>query len=181
MVYKGTMDASATGGGLPAAQKGDTYKISVAGTFNGTKTVEIGDMIICNTDATTAAAYASIVTGTWNNWDIVQTNLVSTTLGLNLLNFANPGVVSFIRINANTPVTAQTAANFKTDLSLNNVENTALSNWTGNTFISSVGNITTGTWVLLQFWRQREVLDKQICSWRFIICIFYYSFIKTCR
>lgn len=146
MVYKGTRDASATGGGLPAAQKGDTYKISVAGTFNDTKTVEIGDMIICNTDATAAVAYASIVPGTWNNWDIVQTNLVSTTLGLNLLNFANPDVVSFIRINANNTVTAQTAANFKTDLSLNNVENTALTTWIGNTFISSVGNITTGTW-----------------------------------
>ena len=34
----------------------------------------------------------------------------------------------------------------KTDLSLNNVENTALSTWTGNTSIKSVGTITAGTW-----------------------------------
>lgn len=35
--------------------------------------------------------------------------------------------ISFIRINADNTVTPQTAANFKQDLSLDNVENTALS------------------------------------------------------
>ena len=34
----------------------------------------------------------------------------------------------------------------KGDLSLGNVENTALSTWTGNTSIKSVGTITAGTW-----------------------------------
>lgn len=146
MVYKGVRDASATGGGLPAANKGDTYKISVAGTFNNTKTVEVGDMIICNTDNTAAVAYASIVAGTWTNWDIIQTNLVSTTVGLNLLNLANPSAVTFIRVNADNSVSTRSAAELKTDLSLNYVENTALSTWTGNGFIASVGTITSGTW-----------------------------------
>lgn len=148
MVYKGTIDATATGTGLPAANKGDTYKVSVAtgNTFNGTKAVEVGDMLICNTDGTAAVAYASLVSGSWTNWDVVQTNLVSTTLGLNLLNFTNPGVISFIRINADNTVTAQSAVNFKTDLSLNNVENTALSTWAGTANITTLGTIATGTW-----------------------------------
>jgi hypothetical protein len=34
----------------------------------------------------------------------------------------------------------------KTDLSLNNVENTALSTWTGSTNITTLGTIATGTW-----------------------------------
>lgn len=144
MVYKGTIDA--TTAALPTANKGDTYKVSVAGTFNGTKSVEVGDMLICNTDGTTTVAYASITAGSWTNWDVVQTNLVSTTLGLNLLNFTNPGAISFIRINADNTVTAQPAANFKADLSLNNVENTALSTWAGTTNITTLGTIATGTW-----------------------------------
>ena len=34
----------------------------------------------------------------------------------------------------------------KTDLSLGNVENTALSTWTGNTYIKSLNTVTAGTW-----------------------------------
>jgi hypothetical protein len=34
----------------------------------------------------------------------------------------------------------------KTDLSLNNVENTALSTWAGSANLVTVGTITTGTW-----------------------------------
>jgi hypothetical protein len=58
MVYKGVLNA--TSSGLPAANKGDTYKVSVAGNFNNTKPVEVGDMLICNTDNTAAVAYGSI-------------------------------------------------------------------------------------------------------------------------
>ena len=61
MVYKGVLNA--TSSGLPAADKGDTYKVNVAGTFNGTQKLEVGDMLICNTDATAAVAYGSIVAG----------------------------------------------------------------------------------------------------------------------
>lgn len=43
-------------------------------------------------------------------------------------------------------LTKRTAANFKTDLSLNNVENTALSTWAGSTNITTLGTIGTGTW-----------------------------------
>lgn len=39
-----------------------------------------------------------------------------------------------------------TASTIKTNLSLNNVENTAISTWTGSTNISTLGTINTGTW-----------------------------------
>ena len=43
-------------------------------------------------------------------------------------------------------LTTRTASNLKTDLSLNNVENTALSTWAGSTSITTLGTIATGTW-----------------------------------
>ena len=38
------------------------------------------------------------------------------------------------------------ASETKTDLSLNNVENTALSTWAGSTNVTTLGTIATGTW-----------------------------------
>lgn len=146
MVYQGTIDASPTGGGFPLANKGDTFKVSVAGTFNGTKNVEVGDMVICNTDGTAAVPYASITAGTWNSWDAIQVNVETSAIGFNLAKMSSISAISFIRINADNTVTPQTAANFKTDLSLNNVENTALSTWVGSANITTLGTIATGTW-----------------------------------
>jgi hypothetical protein len=40
----------------------------------------------------------------------------------------------------------RSATEVKTDLSLNNVENTALSTWAGTTNITTAGTIGTGTW-----------------------------------
>jgi hypothetical protein len=40
----------------------------------------------------------------------------------------------------------RTASEVKTDLSLDNVENTALSTWVGSTNITTLGTIATGTW-----------------------------------
>lgn len=51
--------------------------------------------------------------------------LSSTTVGENLLTLTNPSAITFLRINADNSVTAQTAANYKTDLGLNNVTNDA--------------------------------------------------------
>lgn len=98
MVYKGILNATTSA--LPAANKGDTYKVSVAGTFNGTMNVEVGDMLICNTDGTTAVAYASIVAGSWTKWDVIQSNLVTSTAGLSLLNLTNPASTSLISVTS---------------------------------------------------------------------------------
>ena len=175
MVYKGTLNG--TSSGLPAAEMGDTYKISVAGTFNGTKTVEVGDMIICNTDSTAAVAYASIVAGSWANWDVIQGNIdgavtgptsstvnnfalfnnttgtvikdsgfAATTVGQSLIQLANPGASTYIRISSGNVASTISATTLKSDLSLGNVENTALSTWAGTANITTLGTIATGTW-----------------------------------
>jgi hypothetical protein len=47
--------------------------------------------------------------------------------------------------SAATPI-ALTAAQVKTLLALNNVENTALSTWAGSTSLVTLGTVTTGTW-----------------------------------
>ena len=61
--YQGALAAGAT---LPEAQKGDVYKVTSKGTIAGAK-VEVGDMLICNTDGTPANTPA--------NWDIIQGNI----------------------------------------------------------------------------------------------------------
>lgn len=73
MVFKGTIGSSgATVTGLPATHyKGWTYKVITAGTYAG-KACEIGDMIICITDGTSA-----------NNahWTVVQSNIDGAVTG----------------------------------------------------------------------------------------------------
>lgn len=58
--YMGALAAGAT---LPEANKGDVYKVTSKGTIAGAK-VEVGDMLICNTDNTAENTPA--------NWDIIQ-------------------------------------------------------------------------------------------------------------
>jgi len=48
--------------------------------------------------------------------------------------------------NVQTLLGASDFAAFKTALSLNNVENTAISTWAGSTNVTTLGTITTGTW-----------------------------------
>lgn len=74
-----------------------------------------------------------------------RTSLGATTVGSNLFTLSNPSAVTFIRMNADNTVTARSASELKTDLSLNNVENTALSTWAGSTNITTLGTVTTGT------------------------------------
>lgn len=53
---------------------------------------------------------------------------------------------SFIKVTATDTYAIRTIAETKTDLSLNLVENTAISIWVGSTNITTVGTIATGTW-----------------------------------
>lgn len=73
MVYKGTLDATADGIYTPAANCGDTYKVSTAGKVNGIN-VEAGDMFICTTDGTEAATSANAST-VQANWNVIQANI----------------------------------------------------------------------------------------------------------
>lgn len=76
MVYKGTIAGGSTGayGALTAAaNKGWTYKVSTAGKINSVP-VEVGDILICNTD-NTAAATSSNYNTIKANWDVIQANI----------------------------------------------------------------------------------------------------------
>lgn len=69
MIYKGVVNAN---GNLPATHyQGWTYKVGTAGTYAGI-VCEAGDMIICNTDGTSA-----------NNahWNVIQTNIDGAVIG----------------------------------------------------------------------------------------------------
>ena len=82
MVYKGTISGGSTGdyGALtPQADKGWTYKVSTAGKIDGIA-VEVGDVLICNTDGT-AAASSSNYTTIKSNWDFIQTNIDGAVTG----------------------------------------------------------------------------------------------------
>lgn len=82
MVYKGVLSGGSTGsyGALtPAANKGWTYKVNAAGLIDGVA-VEVGDMLICNTDSTIAATSSN-----WSEikskWDFIQSNIDGAVTG----------------------------------------------------------------------------------------------------
>lgn len=72
MVFKTAIDCSANPN-YPAADCGWTYRISVAGKIGGASgpNVEVGDILICNTDGTAAGTHATVGA----NWNIIQMNL----------------------------------------------------------------------------------------------------------
>jgi hypothetical protein len=78
MVYKGVIDAS-TNPNYPAANAGDTYRISVAGKIGGASgpNVEVGDLIVCLTDGTSAGTQAAV----GSNWNITQANIDGAVVG----------------------------------------------------------------------------------------------------
>ena len=73
MIFKGTIGSSgATVTSLPATHyQGWTYRVITAGTYAG-QACEIGDMIICITDGTTA---------TDSHWTVVQSNIDGVVIG----------------------------------------------------------------------------------------------------
>lgn len=172
MVYKGTIGTGGTITSLPTKgpySAGWTYKVITAGTIAGEK-VEIGDMVIAITNR------ADNISGTNADWTVVQTNIDGAVIGPassttnsiavfdgntgKLIKDSGivPGVtgtslikmgaasLGFIRVNADGTTEIRSYANTKSDLSLNLVENTALSTWAGTTNIKTVGTITSGTW-----------------------------------
>lgn len=78
MVFKGVIDASANPN-YPASNRGDTYKISVAGKIGGASgpNVEVGDTLIAMTDSTAAGTHAAVGA----QWNIVQTNIDGAVTG----------------------------------------------------------------------------------------------------
>lgn len=78
VVYKGATDCSGNPN-YPAADAGFLYVVSIAGKIGGASgtSVEVGDLFICLTDATSAGTQA----GVGSNWDVIQTNIVGAVTG----------------------------------------------------------------------------------------------------
>jgi len=78
MVFKGVIDASTTPN-YPAANKGDAYKISVAGKIGGAAgiNVEVGDLIVSTADGQASGTQAAVGA----NWTIIQSNLDGAVIG----------------------------------------------------------------------------------------------------
>lgn len=78
MVFKGVIDCSGNPD-YPAADRGHTYRVSVAGKIGGASgtNVEAGDLIICLTDSTVSGDQATVGTA----WSISQTNLDGAVIG----------------------------------------------------------------------------------------------------
>lgn len=77
-VFKGVIDCSANPN-YPAADAGNTYRISVAGKIGGASgtNVEVGDMMMCLTDGTASGTQAAVGA----NWDIIQANIDGAVVG----------------------------------------------------------------------------------------------------
>ncbi len=78
LVYKGTLDCS-TNPNYPAASAGYLYVVSVAGKIGGASgtVVDVGDMIICNTDNTVTGTQAAV----GQYWNIIEKNIVGAVTG----------------------------------------------------------------------------------------------------
>jgi hypothetical protein len=78
MVFKGVIAAN-TNPNYPAANKGDTYRISVAGKIGGASgpNVEVGDVLLSLADGQAAGNHATVGA----NWSILQTNIDGAVIG----------------------------------------------------------------------------------------------------
>ena len=120
---------------------------------NGTGTIEIA---ATDTNTTYSAGDGLDLTGTTFSTDLmanggleITTTELSVAQGISQYDVAqfDTGVVDddFLRING-TAVEGRSASEVKTDIGLGNVEDTALSTWTGSTNVTTLGTIATGTW-----------------------------------
>jgi hypothetical protein len=144
--------------------------VTIAGNLvvNGTtttvnsNTVSIGDnILVLNSDeAGTPSQNAGIeiergtsdnVSIRWNegndNWELTNDGSTYTTITAGGLFSA--GTITnedYARFDSNGDLTGRSFTEVKADLSLNNVENTAISTFAGSSNITTLGTISTGTW-----------------------------------
>lgn len=91
------------------------------------------------TGSSSITTLGTVSSGTWN-----ATAIPVSKGGTGNTTFTQDSVIMYD--NSTSRLASKTPTQVKTAIGLNNVENTALSTWTGNTSINTVGTITTGTW-----------------------------------
>lgn len=129
MVFKGVIDCSADPN-YPAADKGWTYRVSVAGKIGGGSgvNVEVGDFMVCLTDGTAAGNHATVGA----NWSVIQTNIDGAVIGPASAVDATPAVFDGAsgKLIKNITFAAFKAllSLVKGDVGLGNVDNTSDAN-----------------------------------------------------
>ena len=132
MVFKGALQGGSTTAYTPAANRGDTYKVSTAGLINGIS-CEVGDTFICTNDNTPAATASNLATDVTPYWIVLQTNLINPVTSTGTLTSGNVIIgagnntlaSSSYTINKSVPADAKftdTTYTAGTGLSLNNTE-----------------------------------------------------------
>jgi len=77
---------------------------------------------------------------------VIGTNVQAYDASLSSIAALTYASASFIKLTAEDTYAVRTISEVKSDLSLNLVENTALSTWVGTTNITTLGTIATGVW-----------------------------------
>lgn len=161
--------ALASGSSAVNSVSGTTNRISIGGTSTD-PTVDISSSYVGQSSITTLG---TIGTGTWNGTTIAIANGgTGQTSAANAFNALSPlttlgDIIYGSGTNANARLAGNTTSTKKfltqtgngsvsaapswgtvtaSDVGLGNVENTALSTWTGSTNITTLGTIATGTW-----------------------------------
>jgi hypothetical protein len=114
MVFKGVIDCSANPN-YPAADRGHTYRVSVAGKIGGASgvNVEAGDILLCITDGTAAGNQATVGSA----WGVIQVNIDgAVTL---------TGTQTLLNKTLTSPVINSPTGLMKGDVGLSNVDNTS--------------------------------------------------------
>lgn len=131
---------------------GKVYKINGSSVLSSTA---LGSTVV----GSSLTSVGTIGTGVWNataiadnyissaaTWNAKQSALTFGKSSGNTLKSEEALTTNDILLMGTTNVKGRTYSELKTDLSLNSVENTALSTWAGSTNITTVGTIATGTW-----------------------------------
>lgn len=120
---------------------GTSSKVTFAGSIN------VGSLTASSLASTDASK--NIVSGSLTG-DVTTSGLAATIAAnsVTYAKFQQVGANSILGNNTGSAANAieLTAAQVKTFLSLNNVENTALSTWAGSTNLTTLGTIATGVW-----------------------------------
>jgi hypothetical protein len=153
-IWSGTTIALAKGGTGATTAAGALANLGAEANANKSTATDLGstsssDVLFPSQKAVktyvdTRVASAGVADGSITNDKLAGTIAASKLIGtdINTVGTITTGVWSGTAIAiANGGTGATTAAGAKTNLGLNNVENTALSTWTGSANITSVGNI----------------------------------------
>ena len=129
--------------------------------LDGIEELATADQTKADINALDITEVGTITSGVWTGTAIADANIASAstwnakqnaiTFGIALTNIplcsADVARSDFLKIRSDADMMeGRTAAQVKSDLSLNNVENTALSTFAGTSNITTLGTIATGTW-----------------------------------